>query len=101
MLKKMHKNYHKGDLNLRDYLGAHRTYLANDRTWLAYMRTALTFFVAGVSFIRFFKSQVLAIIGWTFIPIGLAFLILGFWKYIKIRRLIHSIKHDTARIKNI
>ncbi|MBN2096372.1 DUF202 domain-containing protein [Candidatus Peregrinibacteria bacterium] len=101
MLKNMHQHYHEGHLNLRDYLGAHRTLLANDRTWLAYIRTALTFFVAGVSFIQFFKSQLLIVIGWTFVPVGIVFLVLGFWKYLKVRYLIHSIKGNSDEIKEI
>ncbi|MBU1018023.1 DUF202 domain-containing protein [Patescibacteria group bacterium] len=93
MLNNMHSHYKKGNLTLADYLGTHRTLLANDRTWLAYVRTALTLFVAGVSFIQFFKSQILQIIGWTFVPIGIACLIIGFWKYISVRQMIHDIKH--------
>jgi len=101
MLKNMHKHYHQGGLALADYLGAHRTMLANDRTWLAYIRTALTLFVAGVSFIQFFKSQTLVVIGWTFVPIGIGFLVLGFWKYLKVRHLIHGIKNNSDEIKKI
>ena len=101
MLKKIHKHYHEGDLTLGDYLGAHRTFLANERTWLAYLRTALTLFVVGVTFIKFFDNQTLFIIGWGFVPIGIAVLLIGIWKYIKVRNMIHSIKYNKEEIKNI
>ena len=101
MLTKLHKKYNKGDLVLRDYLAAHRTILANDRTWLGYMRTALTLFVAGVTFIKFFDNKILLVIGWIFVPIGILLLIIGFWKYQKVRRMIHSIKEGGGDISNI
>ena len=101
MIKKIHQHYQEGDLTLGDYLGAHRTILANDRTWLAYVRTALTLFVAGVSFIQFFKSQALQIIGWVFVPAAAAFLVFGLWKYLNVRHMIHGIKNNEGEIKNI
>ncbi len=101
MLKKIHKHYQKGDLTLGDYLGAHRTILANDRTWLAYVRTALTLFVVGVTFIKFFDNRTLFIIGWIFIPIGIAVVLIGIWKYFSVRKMIHGIKSNKEDIKNI
>ena len=53
--------------NIRDQLAADRTILANERTLLAYLRVALTLFVAGVSFIKFFESRILMILGAAFI----------------------------------
>jgi len=58
-----------------------RTKQANERTLLAYIRTALTLVVAGITFIRFFDNQIIEIIGWVFIPIGLVNLILGIIRY--------------------
>ena len=92
MIKKFHNNYHKGKLNLRNYLAAHRTVLANERTWLGYIRTSLTFFVAGVSFIEFFKIATLVIIGWVFVPLGMVCLVIGLWKYLKVRNMILSVE---------
>ena len=101
MLKKLHTHYHKGDLTLRDYLAAHRTILANDRTSLGFIRTALTLFVAGVTFIKFFDNRILFVIGWVFVPVGIVVLLIGLWKYQKVRRMIHSIKHYSEDIKDI
>jgi len=101
MIKKFHKHYSEGKLTLRDYLAAHRSILANDRTWLSYVRTALTLFIAGVTFIKFFNSQILSIVGWVFVPIGVVVLIIGFLKYRHVRSLIHGIKDHGKEIKNI
>ena len=62
---------------LRDHLAADRTILANERTFLAYIRTALTFFVAGVSFVKFFDELALEVVGYLFIPVAIAFVIVG------------------------
>jgi putative membrane protein len=65
--------------------GIIRTTLANQRTFLAYIRTALTLFVAGVTFVRFFDTLVVVIIGWVFIPLGLATFSVGLWRYNALR----------------
>ncbi len=70
---------------LRDHLADHRTILANERTFLAYLRTALTLFVAGVSFIMFFDSLIVEVVGWIFLPIGFVTLLLGIARYRKTR----------------
>lgn len=92
MLEKISSKYHKGELTLRDYLAAYRTVLANDRTWLSYVRTALTLFVAGVSFIRFFKLPILIYIGWAFIPISIFVLVIGFWRHHKRWKRIETLE---------
>ena len=91
MLKKIHDKYHEGELTLRDYLAAHRTALANDRTWLGNLRTSLAFFVTGVSFIKFFDSEILRIMGLIFIPLGILNVIIGYIKFKKRKHMIHSI----------
>jgi len=78
-------NRKKEELILRDYLAVERTMLANERTLLAYIRTALTLFVAGVSFIKFFGSAVLALVGWIFVPLGVTIIALGLMRYRKVR----------------
>jgi len=73
---------------VRDCLAVERTILANERTLLAYIRTALGFFIAGVSFIEFFESIYMQVVGWIFIPVGLAVFGMAFIRFKKIRELI-------------
>jgi len=65
--------------------GLFRVTLANQRTFLAYLRTALTMFVAGVTFIRFFDSLLIEIIGWFFVPLGWATFFVGLYRYNALR----------------
>ncbi len=71
---------------LRDRLAAHRTVLANERTLLAYIRTALALGVSGVTFVHFFPSRVIAAVGWCFVPLGVALLVVGLARYRHERR---------------
>ena len=76
---------------LRDYLSIDRTILSNQNTFLAYLRTALTLFVSGVTFIHFFDSRVLWIVGWTFIPIGVLTAVIGLIRYNRLRIVLKRI----------
>jgi len=78
---------------LRDLLAADRTILANERTFLAYIRTALTLFVAGVSFIKFFDSIVIELVGWIFVPSGVLTFMLGLRRYKSMNSLIYEVKN--------
>lgn len=71
-----------------------RLHLANQRTVLSYLRTALTFFVAGVSFIKFFDSLIVEILGWIFIPIGLATVAIGLYRYNVIRKKMLHVRRS-------
>jgi len=79
-----------GQLILRDHLAIDRTVLANERTFLAYIRTALTLFVVGASLIKFFDSLPATVVGWVFIPIGLAVFAFGISRYRHVSALIHK-----------
>jgi putative membrane protein len=85
------------DLITHDRDAIHRTILANQRTFLSYLRTALTFFVAGISFVKFFDHLLIEIVGWAFIPIGIATFVIGFHRYNKLRvrltRMTTPLKH--------
>ena len=86
-----YSRFAKEDLILRDYLAADRTVLANESTFLAYVRTALTFFIAGVTFIRFFDSLLIEVVGWLFIPLGIAIFALGLWRYKRMKDMMESV----------
>lgn len=75
---------------LRDFMAIERTVMANERTFLSYIRTALGFFIGGASFIEFFDTYTLQLVGWVFIPSGIIAFGLGLWKYKKINSLIHG-----------
>jgi len=80
---------------IRVHLAAERTVLANERTLLAYVRTALTAFIAGVTFIRFFDTLIIEIVGWIFLPVSLVLFLVGIWRYRKMKRDIGSeVAHD-------
>ncbi|MBU1319461.1 MAG: DUF202 domain-containing protein [candidate division Zixibacteria bacterium] len=80
-----------------DILASFRTILANERTVLSYMRTALTFFVAGVTFVHFFDSLVIEIVGWIFIPLGLITVVIGAYRYNREKRHIHRLNNRSHK----
>ncbi len=88
-------SFKKEEITLRDHLAADRTILANERTFLAYIRTALTFFVSGATFIKFFDSLILEVLGWVFVPIAIYVFILGTRRYIKMKKDISPLKEQT------
>ncbi len=73
----------------RDRLAYDRTVLANERTLLAYLRTALTFLGVGATFVQFFHYLWMTIVGWIFIPLGIATFVIGAWRWFSLRRAIH------------
>ncbi len=75
---------------LRDYMAEYRTLLANKRTFLSYMRTALSVIVAGMAFIKFFDHPVTQVLGWVFLPVGLAIILEGIFTYNRISRMIKA-----------
>lgn len=78
-------------MELRDYLAIDRTILSNQNTFLAYVRTALTLFVGGLTFVRFFDQLIVEVIGWIFVPLGVATFIIGAIRYNKIRLVLARI----------
>ena len=82
----------RSSMKLRDYLATDRTKLSNQNTFLAYIRTALTLFVAGVSFVRFFDSLLIEVIGWIFLPVGVATFVVGSMRYHRLRKALAEIK---------
>lgn len=75
---------------VRDTLAQDRTVLANERTLLAYIRTALALSGAGATFITFFQSWAMAVVGWVLAPLGAITLAVGIWRYLKTRAMIAS-----------
>lgn len=67
-----------------------RTALANERTLLAYGRTSLALIIGGLSFVQFFESFPILVIGWLFIPIGIGLFVLGLLRFRKMQTLVKS-----------
>lgn len=78
----------KDRLILRDQLAIDRTILANERTFLAYIRTALALIATGGAAMRFFDSTLLEALGWIFITLGIITVVIGRFRYRKVKRLI-------------
>lgn len=79
------------EMILRDYLALDRTILANERTFLAYIRTALALIISGASAIKLLGTFWIVVTGWSLIAIGIATLLIGIFRYIKMDRRINSI----------
>lgn len=90
-----YERFGDADLILRDHLALDRTVLANERTFLAYTRTALTLFAVGVTFAHFFQSLWLEILGWMFVPAGVATFFLGWIRYRTVGKAIDGVVRDT------
>ena len=73
---------------VRDVMAIERTVMANDRTFLAFWRTALAMFVTGLAFTQFFAGTVFQVIGWIFVPTGIAVFIQGLRVYRRMNKLI-------------
>ena len=70
---------------LRDYLAMDRTVLANQRTILAYFRTFIGLIAAGIGIIKLTDELALMTIGWIFLLISPAVLLVGVIQYKKYR----------------
>jgi inner membrane protein YidH len=90
----LYQKFIEKQLPLGDQLAAARSILANERTFLSYQRTALTLAVAGFSFIKFFDTEFFEIVGWVFIPSALVTVILGIFRYVKMRDLIRNLEME-------
>ena len=88
--KHPYTRFGRDSLILRDILAIDRTVMANTRTFLSYIRTSLTLFIAGVTFIQFFESRVIFLVGWIFVPLSGMVFLLGALSYIRMKR---SMKH--------
>ena len=73
-------------LGLSDRLAITRTALANERTLLAYVRTAFALGAGGFALIEFVKSPRLDVLGYAMLPGSGLLLLVGLWRYWRVRR---------------
>jgi putative membrane protein len=86
---------HGQQLILRDVLAIDRTRLANERTLLAWVRTAVMLLVSGMTLLKLFEGNwPLEILGAVLIPVALAAVAIGLWRYFQTRSLIEASDHD-------
>jgi len=78
-------------LGLSDRLAITRTALANERTLLAYVRTAFALGAGGFALIEFVKSSRLDVLGYAMLPGSGVLLLVGFWRYWRVRRDLAAI----------
>ena len=63
-----------------------RTHLANERTLLAYVRTALSMLGGGAVVLHFFPLNATAnAIGWVLVGTGALVLVLGIFRFFRVR----------------
>lgn len=97
MTQHPYERFRQDDLILRDELAIDRTLLANERTVLAYFRSALTLILAGVTFLHFIEAGLLRVIGYAFVPLGIAVAILGWRRYRRMDAGIRIVRDSLDR----
>lgn len=88
-------------LILRDYLAADRTVLANERTLLAYLRTTLTFLIGGATFLQFFDSVLIQVLGWAFLPAALVTALVGIRRFRAMKRALTRVVGPLPEIMEV
>ncbi|MFQ5807049.1 MAG: DUF202 domain-containing protein [Phycisphaerae bacterium] len=78
-------------LTLRDHLAIDRTTLANERTLLGYVRTALALVIVSASALKFLSSAAPVVVGWTFLAIGVATVLVGLRRFWQMKRRIEGL----------
>ena len=92
-----YRRFSDEEMILRDHLATDRTVLANERTLLAYLRTALGGFVAGVSFIQFFNTVVIHVLGWVFCIGAIVAVSIGMAHYRQVERSLRHLRVGRSR----
>ena len=87
-----HYTNNKDNMILRDFLAVDRTDLANERTLLAYMRTFIGLLVSGVGLIKFIDDNTLIIIGYILSSVSPIILLLGIYRFLRVRKKIKNVK---------
>ena len=96
----LYKKFIDKSLSLNEQMAVANSILANERTLLAWERTSFSFMVAGVTFIRFFNHTFTTILGWFFFPLGISVLLIGIYRYIRMKHLILELEIDFEKRTN-
>lgn len=76
------------NISRTDHLALERTKLANERTFLAYFRTFVVFVSSGFVILKVDALENLIFLGYTFIVMGIALLIIGVIRFLYVRKRI-------------
>lgn len=93
-------NYHnKEDIILRDYLALERTKLANERTLLSYIRSSLYLLIGGVTLLQIQGLESIHYIGYIALVLTVIILLIGIYRYLKVRRRLDLYYGQADKIK--
>lgn len=93
-----YEQFNKEELILRDLLATDRTELTNETTFLSYVRTTFALFLAGLSVLNFFKSE-LGLYGGIFLIIcSCIILAVGYSRYRSVQKRLSKIKNKAKEI---
>lgn len=85
-----YERFAQTELILRDELAIDRTILANERTFLAYIRTSMAFVITGAGCIKLIQGNLAFYTGIFLILCGGIVAIIGFDRFIKMKRNIST-----------
>ena len=80
----------KSKLILRDLLAIDRTKLANERPFLSYLSSFIVIVSSGIAIIKIDFLEEIQNLGWVFIFIGPALLVVGVLRFFYVRKKIEK-----------
>ena len=84
--------------NLRDVLARDRTVMANERTLLSYVRTAIMLLASGMTLVKILRvDPELKIVGYLLIPVSLLVALIGYLRYLKMKRVLRDLGDNGHR----
>lgn len=88
-----YERFAQTELILRDELAIDRTILANERTFLAYIRTSMALVITGAGCIKLIQGNFALFIGIFLILCGGVVAVIGFERFMKMKRNISTARH--------
>lgn len=80
----------KSKLILRDHLAIDRTKLSNERTFLSYFRSFIVIVSSGIAIIKIEFLEEIQNLGWFFVFLGPALLVIGIVRFFYVRKKIRN-----------
>lgn len=89
--------YQHHDMILRDYLATDRTIMSNEQSLLAYIRTGLSMAAAGAVLTQVGSNPAAWIGGAALIGASVVVVILGFYKFRKMQKVLDAVVRNRRR----